>query len=112
MQDLTLNVHLSESAIQILSICVEQAVRKAIAECPQPAATSDNLKLITRKEAADLAGVCLATLDNKVKGGILKKYRTGGIVRFRQQEVLEAFSQSLFDNSKRTAKPSARSKKQ
>lgn len=105
MQDIVL-ISIPESTIRNI---VEQAVRKAIAECSPPAAASDSKLLITRKEAADLAGVCLATLDNKVKGGILKKYRTGGIVRFRKQEVVEAFSQSMFGNPKRVA--SARSKK-
>lgn len=83
---------------------MEQAVRKAISENPFPSnATTDGQHLLTRKEAADLARVCIATIDNKVKNGVLKKYRTGGVVRFRQQEVLDAFSQSLFDNPKRTA---------
>lgn len=106
MQDIVL-ISIPESTIRNI---VEQAVRKVISECPPPAATADSKKLITRKEAADLAGVCIATLDNKVKDGILKKYRTGGIVRFRQQEVLEAFSQTYFSNGKRAA--TARSKKQ
>ncbi|MFN0217172.1 MAG: helix-turn-helix domain-containing protein [Saprospiraceae bacterium] len=89
---------------------IQDAVRSVILENPSPpSASADNQKLLTRKEAADLAGVCLATVDNKVKSGVLKKYRTGGIVRFRHQEVVEAFTQSLFDNSKRAA--TARSKK-
>ena len=105
MQDIVL-ISIPESTIRNI---VEQAVRKAIAECPPPTVASDGKLLITRKEAAELAGVCLATIDNRVKDGILKKYRTNGIVRFRQQEVVEAFSQSMFGNPKRAA--NARSKK-
>lgn len=62
----------------------------------QPTST-DAKELLTRKEAADLAGVCLATLDNKVNSGVLTRYRTGGVVRFKRQEVIAAFSQSIFD---------------
>lgn len=99
MQDIVL-ISIPESTIRNI---VEQALRKVISECPPPAATADNQKLLTRKEAADVAGVCIATLDNKVKNGVLKKYRTGGVVRFRHKEVVEAFTQSLFDNPKRVA---------
>ncbi|HLP06446.1 MAG TPA: helix-turn-helix domain-containing protein [Paludibacter sp.] len=106
MQDIVL-ISIPETTIRDI---VEQAVRKVIAETQSsPVTPDDGKQLLTRKEAADLAGVCLATLDNKVKAGVLRKYRTGGIVRFLHQEVLEAFSQSLFDNSKRAA--TARSKK-
>lgn len=58
-------------------------------------------ELLTRREAADLAGVCLATIDNKVRDGVLKKYRTGGIVRFKRQEIIEAFSQSSMTKTHR-----------
>lgn len=105
MQDIVL-ISIPESTIRNI---VEQAVRKALAESPQVPTTSDHKPLLTRKEAAQLARVCIATIDNKVNAGVLKKYRTGGIVRFRHQEVLDAFSQSLFDNSKQAA--TARSKK-
>lgn len=99
MQDIVL-ISIPESTIRNI---VEQAVRKVISETPTPpAASADGKQLLTRKEAAELAGVCLATLDNKVKDGVLRKYRTGGIVRFRQQEVIEAFSQSLFQKAPRT----------
>lgn len=93
-----------------LNKIIQNAVRSVISENQiSPAVTPNGQQLLTRKEAADLVGVCLATVDNKVKSGVLKKYRTGGIVRFRHQEVVEAFTQSLFDNSKRAA--TARSKK-
>ncbi|MBK6995112.1 MAG: hypothetical protein IPH31_09350 [Lewinellaceae bacterium] len=67
MQDIVL-ISIPESTIRNI---VEQALRKVISECP-PAATADNQRLLTRKEAADVAGVCIATLDNKVKNGVLK----------------------------------------
>jgi len=93
-----------------LNKIIQNAVRSVISENPSsPAVTHNGQQLLSRKEAADLVGVCLATIDNKVKAGVLKRYRTGGIVRFRHQEVVDAFSQSLFDNNKRAA--TARSKK-
>lgn len=105
MQDIVL-ISIPESTIRNI---VEQAVRKAIAENPQPSPTPDSNLLLTRKEAAKLARVCITTIDNKVKAGVLNKYRTGGVVRFRHQEVLDAFSKSLLTNGKQAA--TARSKK-
>lgn len=85
-----------------ISEIVEQAVKKAIAETQNTASPAANLpELLNRKEAANLAGVCVATLDNKVREGILKRYRTGGIVRFKRQEVIEAFSKSLLNKQPR-----------
>ncbi|MBL7826299.1 MAG: helix-turn-helix domain-containing protein [Saprospiraceae bacterium] len=106
MQDIVL-ISIPESTIRNI---VEQAVRKALSEnTSSPTPSTEGKQLLTRKEAAELAKVCIATIDNKVNAGVLKKYRTGGIVRFRHQEVLDAFSQSLFDNGKRVA--TTRSKK-
>jgi excisionase family DNA binding protein len=96
MQDIVL-ISISETTIRNI---VEQAVRKVIAETQSlPVTPDDGKQLISRKEAAHLAGVCLATLDNKVKAGVLSKYRTGGVVRFKKSEVIDAFSQSIFSQS-------------
>jgi excisionase family DNA binding protein len=96
MQDIVL-ISIPETTIRNI---VEQAVRKVIAETQSSTVTSDDGKqLLTRKEAAAIAGVCLATLDNKVKAGVLTRYRTGGIVRFKKSEIIEAFSQSMFTQS-------------
>ena len=96
MQDIVL-ISIPETTIRNI---VEQAVRKVIAETQSlPVTPDDGRQLLTRKEAADLAGVCLATLDNKVKAGVLTKYRTGGVVRFKKSEVIDAFSQSILTKS-------------
>lgn len=108
MQDIVL-ISIPESTIRNI---VEQAVRKVISETQTaPAVPADGKQLLTRKEAAELAGVCVATLDNKVKDGVLRKYRTGGVVRFRQSEVIEAFSQPMFHNGGRKGKSLSRAKK-
>lgn len=108
MQDIVL-ISIPESTIRTI---VEQAVRKVMAESQSsPTAFDDGKQLITRNEAAELAGVCIATVDNKVKAGVLRKYRTGGVVRFKRQEVIEAFSQSIHSTHTRAGKTNARTKK-
>ncbi|HPI07852.1 MAG TPA: helix-turn-helix domain-containing protein [Saprospiraceae bacterium] len=83
-----------------LNKIIQNAVRTVISENgPATVTPDDGKQLISRKEAAHLAGVCLATLDNKVKAGVLTKYRTGGIVRFKKSEVIDAFSQSILTKS-------------
>ena len=72
-----------------------------------PVAT-DGQQLLTRKEAAEIAGVCVATLDTKAKEGVLRKYRTGGVVRFKRQEVIDAFSQSALNTNLRTGRTRAK----
>lgn len=95
-----------------LNKIIQNAVRSVLSETPiTHTAPDDGKELLTRKEAAALAGVCLATLDNKVKDGVLRKYRTGGVVRFRRSEVVEAFSQSMFHNGGRKVNTHSRTKK-
>ena len=81
-----------------LNKIIQNAVRSVLAETPTaPAVPADGKQLLTRREAAEVVGVCLATLDNKVKDGTLRKYRTGGVVRLKRQEVIEAFSRTHFE---------------
>lgn len=108
MQEIVL-ISIPESTIRNI---VEQAVRKVISETQTaPAVPADGKQLLTRKEAAEVANVCLATIDNRVKDGTLRKYRTGGVVRFRRQEVIEAFSQSMFHNGGQKGNAQSRAKK-
>lgn len=97
MQDIVL-ISIPESSIRNI---VEQAVRKAISETNLLSNPPEANTLLTRKEAAALVGVCLATIDNKVNAGVLPKYTTGGIVRFKRQEVIDAFSKSFSPNRAR-----------
>lgn len=57
---------------------------------PKPSIKQDS-DLITRSETAKLLGVALSTLDLWVKQGRLQKYRINSTVRFKRNEVLEAF---------------------
>lgn len=56
-------------------------------------------KLLTRFDVAELLGISLVTLHNWVKSDILKAYRIGNKVIFKEIEVLNAL-QSI--NSKKT----------
>ena len=97
MQDIVL-ISIPESSIRNI---VEQAVRKVISESNLLPATLQDNTLLTRKQAAALVGVCLATIDNKVNAGVLPKHSTGGIVRFVKQEVIDAFSKPFPTNRAR-----------
>lgn len=56
----------------------------------QTAPTAQTDKLITRTETAELLGVSLVTIHNWVKGNVLKAYRIGNQVRFKESEVFNA----------------------
>lgn len=47
-------------------------------------------KLITRFEASQLLGVSLVTVHNWTKANILRAYRIGNKVRFKESEVFNA----------------------
>jgi hypothetical protein len=47
-------------------------------------------KLISRKSVAQEFGVCLSTVDNLVRQGVLKKKKHGRIVRFDTEQVQTA----------------------
>ena len=47
---------------------------------------------LTRREVADILDVCLTTVDHLSNAGVLRKYRSGRIVRFLRTEVMAAIS--------------------
>lgn len=52
---------------------------------------SDLPELMTRRQAAKVLGISLATLDAWSREGRITKHRNGGIVRFKKAELLTAF---------------------
>jgi len=47
-------------------------------------------EMLTRHQAAQVLGVCIATMDNWTRSGKIKKERLGGrTVRFRKSELLK-----------------------
>lgn len=80
------------SAIELQDL-ISNAVYNAISQVtPAAAAPPPSVKesdLITREEAKDLLRVkSIATIDNHVKRGTLKKYYLGSLVRFKRSDVL------------------------
>jgi excisionase family DNA binding protein len=49
-------------------------------------------KLLTKKEAAELLSVSLATVDNYRRNGTIPSYRIGSAVRFKKNELIQAFT--------------------
>ncbi|MDO8366898.1 MAG: helix-turn-helix domain-containing protein [Saprospiraceae bacterium] len=49
---------------------------------------------LTRREVAEFLDICLTTVDHLSNAGILRKYRSGRVVRFLRTEVVQAISGS------------------
>lgn len=47
---------------------------------------------LTRQEVAKMLDVCLTTVDHLSNAGILRKYRSGRVVRFVRAEVIASIS--------------------
>lgn len=78
-------------AIGELKHLIAQAVKEGIQEAIPPA--PEKTEYITRNEAKTLLGCkSLATIDNHVKRGTLKKYYIGTLVRLRRDEILNLAS--------------------
>ncbi|MBR9775367.1 MAG: helix-turn-helix domain-containing protein [Cytophagales bacterium] len=89
------------STLQIQGITAETLFKKfeaiegqikALSESNTNAPTQE-IKLLSRQETAQLLGVSLVTIHNWVKGGIIKAYRVGNKVRFKEPDILEALKQ-------------------
>ena len=51
----------------------------------------DYPELLSRKQAGEMVGITVTTIDRYAREGLLKKHRTGKLVRFKKNEVLNAF---------------------
>ena len=58
-------------------------------------------KFLSRKEVAKLLKVCLPTLHEWTKEGLLKSYRIGNRILFKQSEVEEALTQRNFSRNQK-----------
>ena len=52
---------------------------------------SDYPDLLTRQQAAKMLGIGTTTLDRYANTGVLKKQRSGKMIRFKKSELIEAF---------------------
>ena len=75
---------------------IREAVREELNEClNQQRKESDNNKLLSRKEVAELLKISLPSLSNYKKSGILKFHRIGSRVLFMKVEVMEALQMQI-----------------
>lgn len=77
-----LNSELSEIKGLLLALTAKQATKEDFAEYPE---------FLSRKQAAQMVGVALTTLDRYANENLLKKHRNGKLVRFKKSEVVQAF---------------------
>lgn len=84
------------TAVQVQGITAETLLQrfsdleKKIENLQQPQPETKE-KFLTRFEVSQLLGVTLVTVHNWTKSNILKAYRIGNKVRFKEREVLNAF---------------------
>lgn len=82
------------NAVQIQGITAGgllEKIRQVIKEAtppPQPQSAKD--RLLTRREVCELLKISTVTTHNWAKAGILKPYRIGNKIRFKESEVLDA----------------------
>ena len=84
-------------AIQITGVTAQsfiEQITKAIRQTtptpkPQPKET-----LLTRKEVAKLLKISLVTVHSWTNKGILKSYRIGNQIRYKETEVLKALTET------------------
>jgi len=61
----------------------------------------NNDKYLTRREVTQLLKISLPTLHRYTKDGVLRSYRIGGKVRYKQHEVETALKERNFGLSKK-----------
>ena len=72
---------------------IEDLLTKIAGQASQPPGHETlQSEYLTRREVADLFDVCLTTVDHLSNAGILRKYRSGRVVRFLRSEVVAAIS--------------------
>jgi len=54
--------------------------------------TSNDEKLITRAEAAQLLGVTLPTIHSWTQKGVISAYRIGNRIRYKHAEIMETLT--------------------
>ena len=57
---------------------------------------TENIQYLTRGEVSKYLQISLPTLHSYVKQGLIKSYRIGGKVRFKQEEVDQALTERNF----------------
>lgn len=68
---------------------IENSLQKLAEQKGQPNETTIP-ELMTRQEVAEMFGASLGTINNLANRGQLKKYKIGGQVRYKREEVIQA----------------------
>lgn len=71
---------------------IEDLLTRLAGQASTAATLPDSMQqeYLTRREVADILDVCLTTVDHLSNAGVLRKYRSGRIVRFLRTEVMAA----------------------
>lgn len=78
-------INISNIVQQELETLVPELRQSILSEVRQELLTPKTL--FSRKEAADHLGVCLSTIDNYARSGILPKKKLGSNTRFRIEDL-------------------------
>ena len=81
-------------ALDVRLAKIEDLLTQMAGQAPSTPVSSQTQQqeYLTRREVADLLYVCLTTVDHLSNAGILRKYRSGRVVRFLRSEVMAAIS--------------------
>ncbi len=78
-------------AERVAEVAAQKTAEKIKAEFDLTKSEPTLPELLTRKQAAEFLGICIATLDNWVNAGKIHKHRNGNSVRFKRSELLRDF---------------------
>ena len=89
------------STLQIQGVTAEsfiEQIKAVIKETTPTTKPQPKEVLLTRKEVAKLLKISLVTVHTWTKQGILKPYRIGNQVRYKETEVLQALTNASPKN--------------
>lgn len=88
MADSILNI---EALVSVIMEKLEPLIAEKLRTItPEPGPAQP--EIMTRKQVAELLGISLPTLHDRIQTGTLKAYRQGSRVYFKRREVLEALT--------------------
>lgn len=68
-------------------------IESGVQHLKENATSTPTTTLLNRKEVASMLNISLPTVHSWLRSGILKAYRIGNRIRFKEQEVLEALNE-------------------
>ena len=80
-------VFISLSKSELTDI-INSAVKEALAKNANRESSNDSEKLMSRQEAATFLKISLVTLHDWTKHSILKSYKIGGRIYYKQDELI------------------------